>query len=76
MYRITVKTCGKYHNVQLGARYCLTKKESRELAKHFFESECDFVVEKWIRIYGTVFCWSETEVEDNIYPDNYWDFDE
>lgn len=76
MYKIVVKSCGKYHNVQLGALYCFTKKEARELVKHFFESECDFAVEKLIRIYGTVFCWSETEVEDNIYPDNYWDFDE
>ena len=76
MYKIVIKSCGKYHNVQLGSIYCLTKKETRELAKHLFENECDFVIEKWIHCYGTVFCWSETDVETNIYPNDYWDFDE
>ncbi len=73
MYRITVKTTGKYHNVCVGAVYCLTKKEARELVKMYFKSECDFTVEKFIRVGGTIFCWSDYEVEDSIFPDDYWE---
>ena len=73
MYRITVKTTGKYSNVCVGSRYCLTKKDARKLVNSFFKSECNFTVEKFIRIAGTVFCWSDYEVEDSIYPNDYWD---
>ena len=73
MYRITVKTSGKYHNVQIGSVYCLTKKDAQELVNVYFKSECDFIVEKFIRIAGTAFCWSDYEVEDSIFPDDYWE---
>lgn len=71
MYRITVKTAGKYHNVKVGTVYCLTKKDARAVAKTYFKAECDFIVEKFVRITGTVFCWSDYEVEDSIFPDEY-----
>lgn len=73
MYRITTKTTGKYNNVRVGSVYCLTKKEAREMVRIYFKYECDFIVEKFIRIAGTVFCWSDYEVEDSIYPDDYWE---
>ena len=73
MYRITVKTTGKYNNVRIGAMYCLTKKEARELVKLYDEFECDFIVEKFIRVSGMTFCWSDYEVEDSIFPDDYWE---
>lgn len=73
MYRITVKTTGKYDNVRIGAMYCLTKKGARELVKLYDEFECDFIVEKFVRISGTTFCWSDYEVEDSIFPDDYWE---
>lgn len=73
MYRITVKTTGKYSNVCVGSVYCLTKKDTRELVNVYFKSECDFIVEKLIRVAGTTFCWSDYEVEDSIYPKDYWE---
>jgi hypothetical protein len=73
MYRITITTPGKYNNISLGARYCFTKKDARKLAKLFFEGGANMTVEKFIHITGTVFCWSDSEVEDNIFPEDYWE---
>ena len=58
MYRVTVKSKGKHHNTALGPRYCLTRRSAINLITTFIEGESDFCVEKLIRIYGDIFCWS------------------
>lgn len=73
MYRITIKTTGKYNNARIGSRYCLMKKDAREMVRICIENECDFIAEKFVRLTGTTFYWSDYEVEDSIYPDNYWE---
>lgn len=64
MYRVTIKSRGKYDNATLGTRYCLTRRSAIRLTALFVEDECDLTVEKWIRMHGDTFCWSETEVNE------------
>lgn len=58
MYRVVVKSKGKYDNTVLGARYCFTKRSVIHLATTFIESESVFCVEKLVRIHSDIFCWS------------------
>lgn len=62
MYRVTVKTRGKHNNAVLGARYCFTKRSAINLAVTFTRAECEFEVEKLVRLYGDVFAWSAADV--------------
>lgn len=62
MYRITVTSKGKYKNVVLGSRYCFRKKTAIEMGKLFLDRECDFTVEKFIRISNDTYCWSSSEI--------------
>lgn len=62
MYRVTVKSRGKYNNAVMGARYCLTRRSAIRLTALFIKDECDLTVEKWIRVHGDIFCWSGSEV--------------
>lgn len=71
MYKIIVKSCGKYHNVALGPRYCLTRKSAKKLIDNFFSCEAHIEVYKLIRIYSDIFCWTDNE-EDKIL-DYYYD---
>ena len=59
MYKVTVKTRGKYNNVVLGARYCFTKRSAIDLAATFANVKCEFDVEKWTRLNKDIFCWSD-----------------
>lgn len=59
MYKITVNASGKYHNVVLGVRYCLTRKPAIKLINLFLEVDCDVTVEKFIRC-GYGFAWSNS----------------
>ena len=65
MYKVTVNTSGKYRNVVLGARYCLTRKTAIRLTNLFLGDDCDVTIEKLIRI-GDVFVWSDTTEETKI----------
>ena len=65
MYKVTVKTSGKYHNVALGTRYCFTRKTAIELANLFLDSDCDITIEKFIRT-GSAFVWSDAWEETKI----------
>lgn len=67
MYKVTVKSSGKYHNVTLGARYCLTKHTAINLAVMFEDVECDYEVEKLVRLNTDIFCWSEGEVDEKFW---------
>ena len=58
MYRVIVKSRGKYNNVVLGKRYCLSKRSVIDLAVSFELLECEYDIEKFVRIYGDIFCWS------------------
>ena len=71
MYRVVVKSRGKYNNIVLGARYCLTKRSVIELAVMFARVECEFDVEKFIRIQGDVFAWSNSGVSEKIWDKIY-----
>ena len=66
MYRVVIKSRGKYNNVALGARYCLTRRSAINLAVSLESLECEFGVEKFIRIHGDIFTWSDTEVSEKI----------
>lgn len=59
MYRVVVTSRGKDNNVTLGARYCLTKRSVISLAVTFESCECEYDIEKFVRIHKDVFCWSD-----------------
>lgn len=65
MYKVTVNTPGKYNNVVLGARYCLTRKSTIKLANLFFRDGCDVTIKKFIRC-GDAFAWSDAWEETRI----------
>lgn len=67
MYKVTVKTRGKYNNATLGARYCFTKRSVAGLAVTFTRMECEFEVEKFIHCHGDVFAWSTADVSWKIW---------
>lgn len=67
MYKVTVKSRGKYNNVVPGSRYCLTKRSVINMAIIFSDVECDFNVEKFIRIHGDVFVWSYSGVNEKVW---------
>lgn len=71
MYRVVVKSRGKYNNIVLGARYCFTKHSVIDLAVMLARVECEFDVEKFIRIYGDVFTWSNSGVSEKIWDKIY-----
>lgn len=61
MYRVVVNSRGKYNNVTLGARYSLTRRTAIDLAILFDGEECNYDVEKFVRIHGDVFSWSDVD---------------
>ena len=67
MYREVVKSRGKYDNVMPGARYCFRKKSVASLIALFTVDECEFTAEKFIRISGDTFCWSDSYISDKIW---------
>ena len=71
MYRVVVKSKGKYNNVVLGARYCFTKHSVISLAVTFARNECEFDVEKFIRIHSDIFTWSDSGVSEKIWDKIY-----
>ena len=71
MYRVTVKSRGKYDNATMGTRYCLTKRSAIRLTALFAESECDMSVEKWTRMHRDTFCWSEHEISEAFWDKVY-----
>ncbi len=68
MYKVTVNTPGKYHNVTLGARYCFTRKSAIKLANLFLGDDCDITVARFIRC-GDAFVWSDAWEETKIVYD-------
>ena len=71
MYKVTVKSRGKYNNVVLGARYCFTKRSAIDLAVTFANVECEFDVEKLTRLNRDIFCWSDSEVSEAFWDKFY-----
>lgn len=67
MYRVVVKSSGKYNNVVLGARYCFTKRSIVSLASNFMANECECKVEKFVRLNRDIFSWSEIEVGSDVW---------
>jgi hypothetical protein len=67
MYKIIVKSRGKYGNVTPGARYCFTKRSAVNLAVTFMKDECEVDIEKFIRIHSDIFTWSAGEVDWKIW---------
>lgn len=59
MYRVVVTSRGKDNKVTLGARYCLTKRSVIDLAVSFELLECEYEIEKFVRIHGDIFAWSD-----------------
>lgn len=66
MYKVIVNTSGKYDNVTLGARYCLTRKSAIKLANLFLGDDCDITIAKFIRC-GDAFVWSDAWEETKIF---------
>ena len=67
MYRINVKSCGKYHNVTLGIRYCIGKKTVLRLVNLMDAHECEYTVEKFVRLTRKEWAWSEDEAYEAIF---------
>ena len=59
MYRVVVTSRGKDNNVTLGGRYCLTKRTVIDLAVTFELCECNYDIEKFVRIHKDIFGWSD-----------------
>lgn len=59
MYRVIVNSRGKNNNVTLGVRYCLTKHTVIDLAVTFESCECEYDIEKFVRIHRDIFGWSD-----------------
>lgn len=72
MYRINVKSSGKYHNSALGYRYCFRKKTAKELIDLFSECKSNFTVEKLIRLTADIFCWTDYDENDTVFT-HYFD---
>jgi hypothetical protein len=58
MYRVVVKSRGKDNNVPLGEIYCRTKRSVIDLAVTLESCECEYEIEKFVRIYRGIFGWS------------------
>lgn len=71
MYRVVVKSRGKHNNASLGARYCFTKRSVIELAVTFTEFECEFEIEKLVRLHGDIFSWNAADVSEKIWDKIY-----
>lgn len=71
MYRVDVKSKGKYNNVVPGVRYCFTKRSVIKLAATFAQNEGVFEVEKLIRIHSDIFTWSDSGVSEKIWDKIY-----
>ena len=54
MYKINVKSEGKYHNVALGERYTFSKRNAKRIIAFFLDDECELEVTKLLRCGG---CW-------------------
>jgi hypothetical protein len=67
MYRINIKSPGKYHNVALGYRYCFRKKTAKHLIDLFSENEVEFTFEKFVRLTADVFCWTDYDEDDAVF---------
>ena len=65
MYKVIVNTSGRYNNVTLGARYCLTRKSAIKLANLFLGEDCDIKIAKFIRC-GDAFVWADAWEETKI----------
>ena len=72
MYRVIIKTSGKYNNVATGARYCITQRSAIKMAAQFHMSECDYEVEKFVRLHGDIFAWSAHEIGEKFW-EKMWD---
>ena len=67
MYRVVVNSHSKYNNGAMGARYCFTKKSAASLAALFHMCECDYTIEKFTRLHGDIFIWSQNEVSEKVW---------
>lgn len=67
MYRVVVKSRGKYNNAILGARYCFTKRSIVSLASTFMANECECSVEKFVHLHRDIFSWSDVEVGSDVW---------
>lgn len=67
MYRIKILSTGKYSNVTLGYRYCLTKKSAKNMINTFSKAESDFTIEKLVRIHADIFCWTNDDEKDSVF---------
>lgn len=54
MYKIEVKSTGKYNNAMLGARYALSKRVAKKTINLFISNDCVIQVTKLIKCGG---CW-------------------
>ena len=57
MYKINVKSSGKYNNVVLGERYVFSKRKAKELIEMFVAVECDIEITKFLKC-GNCWMWS------------------
>ena len=71
MYRVVVKSRGKYNDVVPGARYCFTKRSVIKLIIMFAQADCEFDVEKFTRSHSDIFIWSDFGVSEKIW-DKVW----
>lgn len=69
MYRINVKSSGKYGNVAFGFRYCVGKKTALHFINIISEDECEYTVEKFARLTRKIWAWSEYEALDALFPE-------
>lgn len=65
MYKVSIKSKGKYGNWTLGDRYFLFAKDAIEFIALAITEECEIEYFKFVRLYRFIYCWSSTELKTN-----------
>lgn len=63
MYKVNVKSAGKYYDVVLGERYIFSKRNARKVIANFLDFGCEVEVTKLLKC-GRCWMWSNNH---NLY---------
>lgn len=65
MYKVSIKSKGKYGNWTLGDRYYLFTKDAIKFIALAISEECEIEYFKFVRLYSFAYCWSSAELNLN-----------
>lgn len=73
MYKVEIKSRGKYGNWELGERYILGKRNAEKVIKLALDDNCEIVVERLICCGLGIFCWSD---DHDLYSGDWYEEEE